>query len=38
MPVILAIQEAKIRKISVQSQPGKKGVPISKAPNTEKGW
>jgi hypothetical protein len=39
MPVILATQEAEIRRIVVQSQPGQKVLlhPISKTPITKKG-
>jgi hypothetical protein len=40
MPVILATQEAKIRRINVQSHPGHNslGDPILKKPFIEKGW
>jgi hypothetical protein len=35
MPVILAIQEADIRRIEVQGQPGQKARPyLKKIPNT----
>jgi hypothetical protein len=34
MPVILAIQEAEMRRIMIPSQPN----PILKKPNTKKGW
>jgi hypothetical protein len=39
-PVILDTQEAEIRKIVVQSQPGQIVLcdPISKKPFTEEGW
>jgi hypothetical protein len=39
-PVILATQEAEIRRTSAQDQPGWKGKkdPILKIPNTKKGW
>jgi hypothetical protein len=36
-PVILATQEAKIRRIVVQSQPESKKDPISKIPSTKMG-
>jgi hypothetical protein len=36
MPIILATQEAEIRKIKVQSQPGQ--IVILKKPFTKKGW
>jgi hypothetical protein len=40
IPVILATQEAEIRRITVQSQPGQivPGDPISKKPITKQGW
>jgi hypothetical protein len=40
MPAILATQEAKIRRIAVQSQPRQIVLrdPISKNPITKKGW
>jgi hypothetical protein len=37
MPIILATQEADIRRIKVQSQPRQKD-PISKTPITKKDW
>jgi hypothetical protein len=39
MPVILSTQEAEIRRIAVQSQPGQTvwGDPISKISNTKTG-
>jgi hypothetical protein len=38
-PVVLAIQEAEIRRISVQSQPqANKETLISKIPNKKQGW
>jgi hypothetical protein len=40
MPVILATQEAEIRRMAVQRQPQANSSrdPISKKPFTEKGW
>jgi hypothetical protein len=39
-PIIVVTQEAEIRRISVQSQPGQivPGDPILKKPFTKKGW
>jgi hypothetical protein len=39
-PIILAIQEAEIRRIAIQSQPqsNSPGDPISKISYVEKGW
>jgi hypothetical protein len=39
-PVILATQEAEIRRIAVQSQPlaNSSSDPISKTPNTKQSW
>jgi hypothetical protein len=39
-PIILATQEAEIRRLMVQSQPQENSLqdPISKIPNTKKGW
>jgi hypothetical protein len=40
MPVIIDPQEAEIRRFIVQSQPQENSLqdPISKIPNTKKGW
>jgi hypothetical protein len=39
-PIILATQEAEIRRMAVQSQPGKNSLqdPIMKKLTTKKGW
>jgi hypothetical protein len=40
MPVILAIQDTEIKRITIQSQPQANSLrdPISKIPNIKQGW